>query len=289
MNLIEYIEKLPKENIFPGNPLKGKDKYKRLFHYTSFETFVKIWLSKRFLLGPVDNVNDILERNMGVSVTATNQISVMAAYIDLRSRYKQASFTMNFDTFMLGCKSPMMWGLYADKGNGVCIEFDWDRLFLHGEYWYGPVKYKKILSKYVTMDPSVKSTSDVRNFIKEHRRDIFFTKHDCWKGENEFRIVSDKFDSIDIKDAITAIYLTSYKSNECKYVEELVGDNVPIRYIQYLEHNGMAIPFLGDTKRMRLQEEDAAKKGEGAFNMSKAREYYLDNSEDENKSLLVRL
>ena len=35
--------------IYPGLPLSEEEKKEKLYHYTSFDTFVKIWLSKRFL------------------------------------------------------------------------------------------------------------------------------------------------------------------------------------------------------------------------------------------------
>lgn len=38
---------------------------------------------------------------------------------------------MDYDSYTQGCMSPMMWGLYGDKGKGVCIEFDYIKLMKH--------------------------------------------------------------------------------------------------------------------------------------------------------------
>ena len=44
---------------FPGKRLKGAKRYEKLYHYTSFESFVKIWLNKTLRFSPVTGVNDI--------------------------------------------------------------------------------------------------------------------------------------------------------------------------------------------------------------------------------------
>ena len=46
---------------YPGRKLEGKAKFEKLYHYTSFDTFVKIWLSQKLRYGKVQNVNDIQE------------------------------------------------------------------------------------------------------------------------------------------------------------------------------------------------------------------------------------
>ena len=37
--------------IFPGKKLKGKEKYQHLYHYTSFDTFVRIWCTQQLKSG----------------------------------------------------------------------------------------------------------------------------------------------------------------------------------------------------------------------------------------------
>ena len=39
--------------IFPGKKLKGKEKYQHLYHYTSFDTFVRIWCTQQLKLGSI--------------------------------------------------------------------------------------------------------------------------------------------------------------------------------------------------------------------------------------------
>lgn len=49
--------------IFPGKKLKGKEKYQHLYHYTSFDTFVRIWCTQQLKLGSISGVNDIQEKD----------------------------------------------------------------------------------------------------------------------------------------------------------------------------------------------------------------------------------
>ena len=52
--IIQEINKMKEAGIQcdvkPGQPLKGANRYKKLYHFTSFNSFVKIWLSKKLLL-----------------------------------------------------------------------------------------------------------------------------------------------------------------------------------------------------------------------------------------------
>ena len=70
--------------------------------------------------------------------------------------------------------------------------------------------------------------SNINKYIDEHIDDIFFKKHIHWEHENEYRIVSNKANSLDIQDAITNIYLPYNEADvEYKIIEKLVdGSNV---------------------------------------------------------------
>jgi hypothetical protein len=106
---------------FPGRKLKGEEKYRKLYHYTSFNTFVKIWCTKKLKFGTLTDVNDILEMNFEILTESPQQIPLIFAYNEIRTSYKQISFTMDYDSYIKGCMSPLMWGIYGDKRKGVCI------------------------------------------------------------------------------------------------------------------------------------------------------------------------
>lgn len=280
------------EGEYPGRKLKGKDKYKRLYHYTSFDSFVKIWLSQTLKFSPLPNVNDIQEAESSFSTYNINWLPVLAAYKDVRMSYKQISFTMDYDSYFKGCMSPMMWGLYADKRKGVCIEFDFDKLQLTKDCIAHHIIYKSILKKSKRISPNVKTIKQVRSYIKKKKIETFFTKHKCWSGENEFRIVSDKDDYLDIKGAISAVYLTSCCSTECLLVEKMVNGTVPVKYLKYYASiENEALPALFDTQSSREENERAMSNPDNALLQwgNKVDAFYKEHRNDENYPLYMKI
>lgn len=275
--------------VFPGEKLKGAERYRRLYHFTSFDTFVKIWLTKKLRFSPTKNVNDILEVRTSVSLHNHQQQPLIYAYLDCKAKFKQISLTMDYDSYMYGCMAPMMWGYYADKRKGVCIQLDYEKLALSKPLLYGPVRYVKYLPHTVYLDRNIKSIRDINRFIHRNKKTLFFTKDKSWAGENEFRILSDTRDFLDIADAISCVYLTEYDSTECLLVEKLVDNAVPVKCIRYTGRKGnLAIPVLVDTKRIRSQFEEAKSNPQNALNQmaEQAKEHYLTLKHDEKASLI---
>lgn len=234
---------------YPGVKLKGEERYKKLYHYTSFESFVKIWLTKKLRFSPVTSVNDIQEKFINAAVSNKSQIDIAKSFIAIRKSFKQVSFTMDYDSYLKGCMSPMMWGLYADKAKGVCIELDYKKIQFPQDILKGMVKYKTILEKYHGIGPEVNTTDKLEKYIKKRKEELFFTKQKCWAEENEYRVLSNKHDFLDIKDAISAICLADTDSPEMNYVRELVGDSVPIKVFTYCyAQDNFAIPYITITK-----------------------------------------
>ena len=276
--------------IFPGKPLKGKERYKKLYHYTSFDSFVKIWLNKNLRFSSSENVNDILEAKKEYSAPAIAQMPLMIALQEAKASYKQISLTMDFDSYLWGCMSSMMWGYYADKRKGVCIELDYDKLGFSPNMIHRPIIYKKYVSKNIPLYTSVVSIKTLNKFLKKHHKEIFFTKDSGWKGENEYRIISNQDDYLDISNAITAVYLTEYDSQECLLVEKLVNGEVPIKCVKYNSSgkNNIAIPVIVDTKSKR-EEMNRSKNTDNLFlQMEKqARIILAENKDNENALLLM--
>ena len=173
------------------------------------------------------------------------------AYRDRRLLYKQISLSMDYDSYIKGCMSPMMWGHYGDKRRGVCIELDYMKLPLSTAMYHAPVKYKTVLNKEILLPNDLTTIEDIDSYIIHNREDIFFTKQIDWKGENEYRIISNTLDYLDISNAITAIYLTSCDSLECLLVEKLVADIVPVKYVYFHNEFGKCIPRISETKCSR--------------------------------------
>lgn len=249
-----------------GTRLQGKEQYAKLYHYTSFETFVKIWLSKKLKFGVSMNVNDINEAKKLLSMPCSfhpddikRNVKLIRMFGKELSLYKQISLAKDYDSYLKGYMSPMMWGHYGDKWKGVCIELDFDKLSLTNDMVWGNVTYTNRLTP-IELPYELDNEMKMNKFILKNRKKIFFTKSNDWKGENEFRIVSKNNDYFDITNAVSAIYVTDCHSEVCKFIEELVKDNIEVKlfcYIQQQQPYSRIIPISTNAKARREQEETA--------------------------------
>ena len=94
----------------------------------------------------------------------------------------------------------------------------------------------------------------INKYIDEHIDDIFFKKHIHWECENEYRIVSNKANSLDIQDAITNIYLPYNEADvEYKIIEKLVdGSKVGLLTILTYGSNHRKITAYDSRKLNKL-------------------------------------
>lgn len=245
---------------YPGHRLPLTEKLAHLYHYTSFDSFVKIWLSQRLLFSPLSKMNDVQEKSVRCASSSPNSIPILLAYDEIRRKYKQISFTMDYDSYFKGCMSTIMWGHYADKCNGVCIEFDASKLSFPKGALFGPIHYKKVLEHNTPIPSSVKAVGDIDKYIRRNAKRILFTKQSGWREENEYRVVSADDEFLDVTGAITAVYLTSFKSTECLLTEKLVNETVPVKFLNYIgASDNLSLPVLTDTRKIRKQLEDEQK------------------------------
>ena len=172
------------------------EKTEKLYHFTSFDTALKIIESNRLRYGRLNNMNDIHENDKIVLVDAnnhpTNKIpsDVLDELYDEIYKYRQISLTADDNEGDKdGFDLHQMWGLYADKGEGVCLIFDKKEL----EKGFGSatlhdrVSYDKTVDSYYI---SLSNTADkVSVEIREHANEIFFHKRREWEHEQEYRLL----------------------------------------------------------------------------------------------------
>lgn len=209
-----------------------KNQPKKLYHYTSFDTFVKIWLTKKLKFGETVKVNDICEVSDVVSVDFLSS-ALLYAYFYIRDSYKQVSLGMDYSDNIKGYMSPMMWGHYGDKRNGVCIEFDFEKLNIPDDCIHKAVKYEESIDLTFEIPEEIQTQRHLKELIRSKIDTVFFTKHNSWQGENEYRVISCEHEYLDITNAITNVYVTKYDSLECELIEKLVGELIPIKYVYY--------------------------------------------------------
>lgn len=199
-----------------------------LFHYTSFLSALKIISSGKLLFGDFKGMNDISESRREVFDDVANA--------EL-NRYKSISFTKD-KREKRGFEIDSLWGYYSEKGKGVCLVFDKEKLILQlkkkTQYQrHGQIQYIKNFTNALFFEDGKESISKQ---IEREYRNIFFTKSADWRLENEYRFLirseQNKEDFLQYEDALIAVIicLPLAKSiiETCEYKILKTCVNVPI-------------------------------------------------------------
>lgn len=192
-----------------------------LFHFTNFESALKIIATHSLKFGDFNNMNDIAE----VKRDLLGDISESMIEEEMR-KYKSISMTL--DTPERGFFINPLWGHYAQKGNGVCLMFDKDKLINQYQRQFGndieprPINYLED-SHHLTVING-KTQSEVENDIMNKIDVLFFTKSSDWSYEQEFRfLLKDKDLNLNFcKDSLVAVILCLPKLKEYKETPEFM-------------------------------------------------------------------
>ena len=220
---------------------------KKLYHYTKFDTAIKILESHSLRFGRLHNMNDIHENDKLSYVDSTGTpinsfpSDVLNAIDCEMAKYRQISLTADDDKKgKLGFDLHQMWGLYAEKGKGVCLVFDKEILCKQID--------DAILHKTVLYDTSVESfniatpndSQGIQHDIQRQAEILFFQKRKEWEHEQEYRYIKrcpnlKKEEYLDYGKALKYIILNSAIEDADvnkfkKMVEDLnkYAENVPI-------------------------------------------------------------
>ena len=171
------------------------EKISRLYHFTSAKAAFSIIESGKLRFSKSFRLNDLIESNRVVfdhmlhgGDTCRNDKDAFAE--DEMRRYQVISFAQDRDyqgRQFLGFDVHTMWGLYADKGYGVCLVFDKEKLDLKDADWAGNVRYSDIIPQ--DFEFKSKSRLGLKNEIWRRREEIFFNKRKEWEYEQEFRVI----------------------------------------------------------------------------------------------------
>ena len=211
----------------------------KLYHYTSIDSFKKIWVSKSLKFCVSKTTNDSFERNKSLRLTKNSFLSLKdggaiesffnSVFREIDS-YKQISLTKNYKT-LKGYASPMMWGQYARSKtryntwkDGVCIELESSRIERPTDSFFeGEVTYEEIVPMPLLEGIDPLQSDAAARYVTLNQTLLFFTKHKHWEHENEYRIVCKGVEFLDISKAITGIYALE-DSKTLKQVNKLVTD-----------------------------------------------------------------
>ena len=203
---------------FGENPMTYNGNH--VFHYTSLESAVKIIESGRLLFSDFSNMNDIAEvkRDLYCNCDKTIIYSLLA-------EYKSISLTKDSNPTERGFAIDTLWGYYAEKGNGVCLVFNKKVLFetyYHGYACAGvpeslEIDYPDSFTNRLEFDSC--SMDELRTEIRQHLKDIFYTKDYCWSHEKEIRLLTIKGSSLPIDKSLIGVILCLPKE---KYIEDTI-------------------------------------------------------------------
>lgn len=179
----------------------------KLYHYTKFDTAIRIILSQSLKFGRLGDMNDVNEAYKRISYAYRSTVKTEDVQKELKL-YRQISLTMDSSTYQ-GFDISAMWGHYAEKGKGVCLVFDKQKLLkcLPTDMRSRKVHYKRKFKGNVHID-----SDNIAKSLKRRRKEFFFTKSSDWKYEQEFRIITKVKDCsddlyLDFKDSLIAVII----------------------------------------------------------------------------------
>lgn len=208
---------------------------KHVFHFTKFESAIKILATKTLKFGCFKNMNDIAEAKKDVyGMIPVDTINKML------SQYQSISLTLD-DKSHRGFYIDPLWGYYAQGGNGVCLVFDIEKLKQKVSEQFGerasikPINYSSKYSNAIFTEGD--SEEEINKYIDAMKEKIFFTKSMDWKYEQELRILIKEDDPnekyLRWEDSLIAAILclpkyNNYKkSPEYKILKSILAD-IPI-------------------------------------------------------------
>lgn len=194
----------------------------RLYHFTNFDAALKIIESGKLRFSKPFNLNDIIESNRVLfqrifSEEYIHKHNRLYAENQLRS-FQQISFSQdvnNEERSVLGFDLHTMWGLYANKGYGVCLVFDKDKLNIPPNDYVNSVTYRDYV--YQSYDFANKSKQGINAELRRNINNIFFTKRKEWENEQEYRIIRkvrniQQDEYLDISDSLSFIIICKDES-----------------------------------------------------------------------------
>lgn len=192
------------------------------YHYTSFESAIKIIASRSLLFSKINRLNDINE-SCGPTVLYSGLTEKeISDNEELLSKYIQVSLTMDCPN-RKGFDIPAMWGHYASRGHGVCLVFGKDEFIASVDnpcLDHRPVIYEHINNlNEILYDKNHNILFD--DFIRLSREALFFHKTPDWSYEQEYRVIaiSDKRRELNISKSLVAVILHNRKHED--YLESV--------------------------------------------------------------------
>lgn len=220
-----------------------------LFHFTKFESFLKILEDMTLLPSSFGNLNDMNEGNVNNMNMNNNFLVMYNAEKYIKDRCRILSFSQNYDIGGFGQEGtnhPAMWAHYAENSNGVCIVLDKDAFVKKNKEVLGKHFYKFediVYDIFNTPNDEVINykANTPEEFIMNNWKALFFMKHKDWENEDEHRLfIMDYNGKLSIDGCIKYIVLgrkVFLDASRIKLIMNMVVDPKFICYHKFIPHS----------------------------------------------------
>lgn len=220
-----------------------------LFHFTKFDSFMKILEDMTLLPSSFGKLNDMNEGNVSNMNMNENFKIMYNAEKFIKERCHILSFSQNYNVCDLGHEGtnhPAMWAHYAENSNGICIVIDKDAFIKKNKaildthfYRFGDVEYSIFNTP---DDENIKyKANTIEEFIKNNWKVLFFLKHKDWENEDEHRLfIMDYEGKLSIDGCIKYIVLgrkTFLDDKKIKIIMDRVVDPSSRCYRRFVPHS----------------------------------------------------
>ena len=219
------------------------------FHFTKFESFLKILEDMTLLPSSFGNLNDMNEGNVNNMNMNNNFLVMYNAEKYIKDRCRILSFSQNYDIGGFGQEGtnhPAMWAHYAENSNGVCIVLDKDAFVKKNKEVLGKHFYKFediVYDIFNTPNDEVINykANTPEEFIMNNWKALFFMKHKDWENEDEHRLfIMDYNGKLSIDGCIKYIVLgrkVFLDASRIKLIMDMVVDPKFICYHKFIPHS----------------------------------------------------
>ena len=243
---------------------------KWLYHFTKFDTALKIIRSMRLKYSILSQTNDICE-NAKIIYNESFGDCEDGIFKDIKHDiylYRQISLSEDKNVFgRRGFDLQQMWGLYADNGYGVCLVFDKNEFIasLPSSCIHNEVVYKTDLTPDTFF--KVENKSEIVSFIKKNINALFFNKRKEWEHEQEYRVLnkfeSEEYDIFhDFKNSLKYVILCNSKTidsnesilNSCEYcyLKRILPPSIKILIYSSFANNSSLTHYLKDSNSIEF-------------------------------------
>lgn len=183
-----------------------KDNKVRVYHFINEKYGLDDLRNRRLKISRLMDLNDPFEF-LGVELSSRERRD---AVLQVKAQLSESHGLL---CFCKGWKSPLMWGHYADKHQGLCLGFDVGDDFIKGVDYVG--------SRLPWPEGSI------HDFVKK----LLFFKFSQWRYEEEYRL----YCKLNEKDG--DFYFANF-SSEMKLVQVIVGANSNVSRSQVVDELG---------------------------------------------------